>query len=88
MSASSGEQALKLFADNAFDLVMTDHAMPGMTGAQLAAELRALAPSVRVILATGYADLEEETASGVPRLSKPFSLADLEAAVAGAAKRG
>jgi signal transduction histidine kinase/CheY-like chemotaxis protein len=83
-SASSGEQALKLFAENAFDLVMTDHAMPGMTGAQLVAELRALVPSVRVVLATGFADLEEETASGVPRLSKPFSLADLEAAVANA----
>ncbi len=88
MSASSGEQALDLFADNAFDLVVTDHAMPGMTGAQLVAELRARAPSVRVVLATGYADLEEEAASGVPRLSKPYSLADLEAVVAGAAKRG
>ena len=84
MLASSGEQALKLFAENAFDLVVTDHAMPGMTGAQLVAELKAMAPTVPVILATGFADLDENAASGVPRLEKPYSLADLERAVANA----
>ncbi|WP_426956474.1 PAS domain-containing protein [Muricoccus radiodurans] len=54
------------------DLVLTDHAMPGMTGTELAARLAVLYPGLRIILASGYADLPEGTVVGVPRLDKPF----------------
>ncbi|WP_052401785.1 PAS domain-containing protein [Muricoccus aerilatus] len=72
------------------DLVITDHAMPGMTGAELAARLAALHPGLPVILATGYADLAVGEAPEVPRLDKPFgrdALAAALAAATGAARR-
>ncbi|MBI0536618.1 PAS domain-containing hybrid sensor histidine kinase/response regulator [Roseomonas sp. KE2513] len=66
------------------DLVITDHAMPGMTGAELAARLAALHPGLPVILATGYADLTAGEAPEVPRLDKPFGRDALAAALAAA----
>jgi signal transduction histidine kinase/CheY-like chemotaxis protein len=86
-SVSSALEALNLFERARFDLVITDHAMPGMTGAQLVVALRAVDPSVPVILATGFADLGQDQAYGIARLPKPFSLADMAAAVTGAVKR-
>ncbi|MFA6465523.1 MAG: response regulator, partial [Desulfurivibrionaceae bacterium] len=45
---------------DAFDLVITDLTMPGMTGAQLAGKILALRPSIPVILTTGYSDILTE----------------------------
>ena len=45
---------------DAFDLVITDLTMPGMTGAQLAEKILALRPSIPVILTTGYSDIVTE----------------------------
>jgi signal transduction histidine kinase len=75
--AASARQALDLLKTAQFDLMVTDHAMPHMTGAQLIEETRARCPGMAVILATGYAELPREGSIGVPRLSKPFSQADL-----------
>jgi CheY-like chemotaxis protein len=58
--------------------------MPQMTGAQLVAQARARYPELAVILATGYAELAPGAQIDVPRLSKPFSQADLAAALADA----
>src|SRR5262245_35674110 len=55
-TASSGEQALSLFAPGKFDLVVTDYAMPGMTGAELAAAIKSRAPEQPVILLSAYAE--------------------------------
>ncbi|AWN40126.1 hypothetical protein DK389_05695 [Methylobacterium durans] len=60
---------------------LPDHAMPEMTGVQLAAALRTDWPDLPIILASGYTDLPEGTGSGLPRLSKPFSQAALKRAV-------
>jgi signal transduction histidine kinase/CheY-like chemotaxis protein len=74
--ARSGEEALKLIEDGAtFDLVVTDHLMPGITGAELAQAIRGRMPGTKVLLVSGYAD--EGIAADLPRLAKPFRAADL-----------
>ena len=81
VSAYSASNALDAFRQEHFDLVITDQAMPDKTGVQLAGELRGHRPNIPIILATGYAELPPGTDIGLPKLSKPFSQADLEAAV-------
>ena len=83
--ASSGAQALEILARvAAFDLVITDQAMPGMTGWQLSEAIKSRWPGVRVILATGYAELAPGASAGILRLSKPFGQRELADAVASA----
>jgi CheY-like chemotaxis protein len=73
VEAASGAAALeRLRAGAAIDLVITDYAMPGMTGLQLAEALRRLRPGLPVLLATGYAELRGEGTAELPRLDKPF----------------
>ena len=54
------------------DLLITDYAMPGMTGVQLAEAARKLRPDLPILLATGYADLPARAKLELPRLSKPY----------------
>ena len=81
IEAASGAEALeRLRTSIALDLVITDYAMPGMTGLQLAEALRRLRPGLPVLLATGYAELQgeqDETTNDLPRLAKPFEQAAL-----------
>ena len=83
LEASSGAQALEIFAQrDDIDLVITDQAMPRMTGVELARELRQRKPEIPIILATGYADLPEGAAGEVTaKLDKPFSEVNLKAIV-------
>ncbi|WP_137179589.1 hybrid sensor histidine kinase/response regulator [Roseomonas sp. AR75] len=86
--AESGEAALALLdARRDVTAVLTDHAMPGMTGAALAARLRVDHPGLPVILATGYAGGGQEEPGAPPRLSKPYSLAQLSSVLSGAMAR-
>ena len=79
----SAEQGLKILqSDDSIDLVITDHAMPGMTGTELAKRIRRKWPELPVIIATGYAELPGELDPSVPRLSKPYRQQDLAAVVA------
>jgi signal transduction histidine kinase len=81
--ASSGESALRLLLSAAgFDLVITDHAMPGMTGTELAARIRGSWPKLPVVIATGYAELPSDGDPGLPRLLKPYRQQELAALVA------
>jgi CheY-like chemotaxis protein len=63
--------------------------MPGMTGSELARQIRQSWPALPIILATGYAELPNGEDPGLPRLSKPYLQEELAAqiakAVAGAA---
>jgi PAS domain S-box-containing protein len=85
-TASSGPRALRaLEGMEQCDLIITDHGMPGMSGAQLIEEARTMRPGLPAILATGYAELPDGTAHGVLRLAKPFfqhQLAEVVRAVA------
>lgn len=86
-TANSGSEAIKrLEAGEIFDLLITDHAMPQMTGSQLIEELAERRENVPVILASGYAELPPQVGKEVIRLSKPFWQADLQQAVAKAMK--
>jgi signal transduction histidine kinase/ActR/RegA family two-component response regulator len=78
----SAERALKILQSDAeVDLVITDHAMPGMTGTQLAKRIRRKWPELPVVIATGYAELPGELDPSVPRLSKPYRQQELAALV-------
>jgi CheY-like chemotaxis protein len=87
ISAPSGARALELFeSEPEIDLVITDMAMPQMSGAQLANGIRVIRPDVPIILATGYAERLEGFAAHLPRLSKPYTQLNLVEIIALAMK--
>jgi CheY-like chemotaxis protein len=67
---------------NHLDLMITDFAMPGMTGIELARAARENRPDLPVILATGFADLRGAADPGLPRLAKPYGQEELAARIA------
>lgn len=83
--AASGPDALGRFDAGRFDLVLTDLAMPGMSGWQVAAAIKARAPRCAVAVLTGWDDrnaFEEQRAGCVDRmLRKPCALEELLRAV-------
>jgi CheY-like chemotaxis protein len=82
LEAHSGAQALQILKkEEAIDLLVTDQAMPNMTGLQLAETARGLKPELAVILATGYAELPQGADPALERLAKPFTQAELAEAV-------
>ncbi len=71
--AGSGAAALELLAaGHGFDLMITDFAMPGMDGLDLARRATQLRPLLPVVLATGFADLAVTAETTLPRLDKPY----------------
>jgi CheY-like chemotaxis protein len=70
----------------AFDLVITDLTMPGMTGVDLAKRIREVRADIPIILSSGFADeVPEETLKAlgiVEVLPKPFQMQALGAAIA------
>jgi signal transduction histidine kinase len=84
-AASSAAGALEILdANPAIELVITDHAMPGMNGIELAMRIRESHPALPVILATGFADLPSGDDRGLPRLDKPYRVDKLAAAIVAA----
>ena len=77
---NAGEAERILRSDHRFDLVVTDHLMPGKSGAELAMAIRRHWPTMPVLIVSGYADAEA-IAPDVPRLAKPFREADLARAI-------
>ncbi|HYI05316.1 MAG TPA: response regulator, partial [Reyranella sp.] len=85
--AYSGEEALEqLERTSAIDMVITDHAMPKMTGSELAKRILARRPGLPIILATGYAELPIGADASLPRLSKPYRQDALAHAVSNAVR--
>ena len=81
--ASSGALALDVIRlEPKVDLVITDHAMPGMTGLELTERIREARPNLPIVLASGYADLPSGQEPGLPRLDKPYRLETLGAMIA------
>ena len=81
VEAGSAEEALRLMRDGLRpDVLVTDHLMPGMSGAQLARELRTTRPELPVLIVSGYAE-EEGIDPDIPRLTKPFRNAELAASL-------
>jgi CheY-like chemotaxis protein len=83
VQASSGTEALEILGrDQRIAAMVTDHAMPGMTGLELARRAQAVRPGLPVLLATGYADLPPGEAAELPRLGKPYGQAQLAVEIA------
>jgi PAS domain S-box-containing protein len=83
LEATSGRSALEIIRrEDNIDLVITDQAMPHMTGSDLAAAIRTEKPHLPIILATGFAELPPGADEDLPKLSKPFLQHQLADAIA------
>jgi CheY-like chemotaxis protein len=82
--AHSGREALNILRATPIDLVVTDQAMPRMSGLQLVRTIAAEWPHLATILVSGYAELPSEAYSGVNRLAKPFRQEQLAQAISDA----
>jgi PAS domain S-box-containing protein len=81
IEAASAEEAIRLIdRGERFDLLVTDHLMPGMNGTDLARAVRGARPDVPVLLVSGYAE-SEGIAPDLPRLVKPFRKDELAASL-------
>jgi len=78
--AADGSTAVSLLEQNAFDLVVADLAMPGMTGVELAEIVRARWAEIPVLIVTGHAEAIP-IPPDLPVLRKPFESVDLAAEV-------
>jgi signal transduction histidine kinase len=83
--AVNGMEAIRLLeeCDCAFDLLITDYAMPQISGTGVIAKARELCPGVPALIMTGYAESSviADRPEGVEILLKPFTPALLEAAI-------
>ena len=79
-TAASGDEALAKFDAGRFDLVVTDYAMPGMKGDQLAKAIKRQAPAMPVILLTAFPPENQPPCFNLV-LTKPFSFDDLRNAL-------
>ena len=88
VTAGSGKEALEYFTKDPdfFHLLITDMAMPGMTGEQLIKKMISIRPDLPVILCTGHSDtFDKQRALGIgirEYITKPYSLKDLSAIAA------
>lgn len=81
--ARTGKEALELFAPGRFDLVITDYAMPVMSGNELASRIKQLAPTQPILMITAYSEELGKADNPVDAmLNKPFSFAELRRAIA------
>ena len=83
VACSGGAEAMERFAEEDFDLVISDVVMPEMTGPELVRELRQRRPDIAVLFVTGYVgDGETDDLIGYELLRKPFTVGALASAVA------
>ena len=79
-AANDGYEALEQIRQKKFDLVITDYMMPGMTGLELAQEVRQLSPETQVLLMSAYdkglqGQVEDMELGGY--VGKPFSVPEI-----------
>jgi len=83
LQASNGQEALDIVcADTPIDILLTDFAMPGMNGAELAQAVRDRLPTLPVIFVTGYAELDAFDIGNAQVLQKPFRERELAERIA------
>lgn len=81
--AADATQALALLGKHTFDVIVTDIALPDLSGDELAMRAVALQPGLRVIFASGYDELPDgrkpEALAGATMLRKPYDREQMEA---------
>src|SRR5688572_7870422 len=86
--ASDGPEVLDLLKGepDGFDLIISDYAMPHLSGAEVVRQARRIRPAMPAILMTGYADAGSisRRPEDVHVLAKPFTLEQMSAAICGA----
>ncbi|WP_206957476.1 response regulator [Trinickia acidisoli] len=83
--AGDATDALRLLSERAFDVIVTDIALPDLSGDELAMRAIALQPGLRVIFATGYDalpdDSDHQALAGAMLLRKPYNKERIEEAM-------
>jgi CheY-like chemotaxis protein len=83
--AGDATEALRLLSEHAFDVIVTDISLPDLSGDELAMRALALQPGLRVIFATGYDALPEDSdhqaLAGAMLLRKPYNKERIEEAM-------
>ncbi|WP_207480213.1 response regulator [Arenibaculum pallidiluteum] len=75
--AADGAEALSILEEKPFDLLLTDMALPGISGVDLARQAVARFPWMRVVIATGHDIHQAEMPNGARLLRKPYDVAAL-----------
>jgi PAS domain S-box-containing protein len=79
VESPTAEEALDILrSGTGIDVLVTDHAMPGMSGAELVEAMRRLFPDMPALIMTGYTE-QPFKADGVAFLQKPFQVEELVA---------
>ncbi|MGD9898677.1 MAG: PAS domain S-box protein [Calditrichaceae bacterium] len=86
MEAQNGVKALDMMRDNdpdtRVDLLFSDIVMPEMGGEELAKKIKAMIPTIKIILTSGYTDSQmlhgETLKKGISFLSKPYTIEDMK----------
>lgn len=85
-TATNAKEALAMFGEGKFDLVITDFEMPAMKGDELAAAIKSRSPTQPVVMITAYAEMLHASGNPLPGvdfvISKPFLLENLREAIA------
>ena len=84
VAVDTAEEALRVFGESAFDVVITDVSLPQMSGLELARKILDIEPKVPIIVASGYyLDLSLQAwGPNVRAIVKPFEAADIDALIA------
>lgn len=77
VEANNGAEALRIFAQDQFDLVLTDLRMPFVEGDELACKIRELAPHQAILMITGHPNKPSRMNPVDAVLYKPFTIEDL-----------
>jgi CheY-like chemotaxis protein len=91
LTAPSGQQALALLAQHPVDLVLSDHLMPGLTGAELARQIKVQKPELPVILISAVNEIPADAAYAdlfMSKLDGPIAMCENIAAMLARAKNG
>jgi CheY-like chemotaxis protein len=83
VAVSSAEEALNVFHENRFDIVVTDISLPAMSGLDFVRHIKSIAPSMPIIVATGYALPPDhfQLGASVRSMAKPVDAKQLEALI-------
>ncbi len=86
VATGNGEEGLEKFQQTKFDVVITDRAMPDMSGDSVAQRMKAICPDTPIVMVTGFGEIMKATGempSGVDEvLGKPITRTELSDAIA------